>query len=280
MRLIKKAIFSFVFLLGLGALVFALFFWQRKKNQALAPRPAGPPVARVTLIEGWTNRQIAQALAQKRVVSKKKFWQFVQTGWQKDSALKKKFPFLRVIPKGHSLEGFLFPDTYEFYVSSTPAQVTKKFLANFQKKIKIASKGEEWQKVLPQLYQKVILASIVQKEVQTPQDMRIVAGIFQKRLEKGIPLESCATLSYILGKAKKRYSWQDTRVPSPYNTYLHYGLPPGPISNPGLAALIAAFHPQKTAYNYFLTSPQGKTIFARTYQEHQKNIFKYLRNKK
>lgn len=126
------------------------------------------------------------------------------------------------------------------------------------------------------IYEIVTMASILEKEVKTPEDMKIVSGIFWKRIDQGRPLQSCATIAYVLGREKKQYSYEDTRTPSPYNTYINKGLPPGPINNPGMNSILAAVYPKETDYNYFLTDPEtGKTIFSKTLEEHEENKVKY-----
>jgi len=118
----------------------------------------------------------------------------------------------------------------------------------------------------------------LEKEIKSDEDRVIVAGIFWKRLENKYPLESCATIAYILGVDKWRYSYEDTRIKSPYNTYINIGLPPTPINNPGLSAIRAAIYPQETDYNFFLTDPEtGNTIFSKTFQEHNRNKAKYFK---
>jgi len=122
------------------------------------------------------------------------------------------------------------------------------------------------------------MASLLEKEVNTKEDREIVSGIFWRRIKEGRPLQSCATIAYILGIDKWRYSFEDTRIKSPYNTYLHKGLPPGPISNPGVESIRSAIFPRKSDYNYFLTDPEtGNTIFAETIEEHNQNKIKYFR---
>ena len=97
-----------------------------------------------------------------------------------------------------------------------------------------------------------------------------------KRINENRTLQSCATLAFILGENKKQYSFEDTRIDSPYNTYLNKGLPPGPINNPGLVSIKAAIYPEATNYNYFLTDPKtGQTIFSKTIDEHNANKTKY-----
>jgi len=114
------------------------------------------------------------------------------------------------------------------------------------------------------------------KEVKTNEDKVIVSGIFWKRIENNMPLQSCATIAYILGIDKAQYTREDTRVKSPYNTYLNLGLPFGAISNPGLSSIKAALEPQKTDYWYFLNTSDGTIIYSRTAEEHAQNKTKYL----
>jgi len=121
------------------------------------------------------------------------------------------------------------------------------------------------------------MASLIEKEVATDEDRKIVSGIFWKRLKNHYPLQSCATVAYALGVDKWRYSVNDTQIESPYNTYKYIGLPAGPISNPGLSAIKAAIYPQESDYNYFLSKPDGETVFSRTLREHNLAIQKYLK---
>ena len=113
-----------------------------------------------------------------------------------------------------------------------------------------------------------MLASLVEKEAQRPEEQAVIAKVFLNRLQQNMPLQSCATIQYLLGYPKEELSLQDTQIPSPYNTYLNPGLPPGPIANPGLGALKAALNPAQTDYLYFVADKQGKHHFSRTYEEH------------
>ena len=174
-------------------------------------------------------------------------------------------------------EGYLFPDTYYFYENSDINLVVKKMRDNFLQKI-----GEISEELLidssMRLRNAVIMASIIEKEVKTEQDKIIVSSIFWKRINAGIPLQSCATIGYILGVDKAQYTYADTRVKSTYNTYLYPGLPPGPINNPGLSAIKAALNPQPTDYLYFLNASDGTMIYSKTLEEHNANKEKYLGN--
>ena len=131
----------------------------------------------------------------------------------------------------------------------------------------------------------VILASLIEKEARSFEEKRIVSGIFWDRIKKNIPLESCASIAYILGRSWKNVEEmrkdisQARNIDSPYNTYKYPGLPPGPICNPGLDSIKAAIFPKFTEYKYFLVDPKtGKTIFSKTFEEHKKNKLKYFGN--
>ncbi|PIS17218.1 MAG: endolytic transglycosylase MltG [Candidatus Nealsonbacteria bacterium CG09_land_8_20_14_0_10_42_14] len=155
-------------------------------------------------------------------------------------------------------EGYLFPDTYKVAYGATGEEIVQMMLNNFDRKTASLA-------ITPDI---VIMASLIEKEVQTKEDKEIVSGIFWKRLESGMPLESCATIAYIKGIDQWRYSYEDTRIESPYNTYLNLGLPPGPIANPGLDSIEAALYSQDSDYWYWLSTPEGETIFSKTLAEH------------
>lgn len=162
--------------------------------------------------------------------------------------------------EGKSLEGFLFPDTYRFFPGSSVEDVVKKFLDNFNEKaMPVLKKGCQsglygCEKL--SAYQILIMASIIEKEVPFQPDRHLVAGLLYKRLSIGMGLQ----------------------VDAAPDTYKYAGLPPKPISNPGLDAILAAVQPQATKYLYYLSDPlTKKTIFAETFDEHVQNKFKYLR---
>lgn len=178
-------------------------------------------------------------------------------------------------PDSARLEGFLFPDTYIFFKSAKPEGIADRMLENFDEKL-TPKMREDIQNQGKNIFEVVTMASILEKEVRTADDMKIASGIFWDRIGVGMPLQSCATIAYVLGTEKKQYSIEDTKTPSPYNTYINRGLPPGPIDNPGMNSIFAAIYPTKTEYNYFLTDPAtGKTIFSKTLEEHAANKAKY-----
>ena len=120
------------------------------------------------------------------------------------------------------------------------------------------------------------MASIVEREVPTEEDAKMVAGVFRNRLQVGMALESCATLAYFQGVDKRQFSFEDTRVESPYNTYINPGLPPGPISNPGLTSIKATVSPTNSDYIFFLSDfKTGETVYSKTLAEHNLNKDKH-----
>jgi len=186
------------------------------------------------------------------------------------------YDFLKEIPSGNDLEGFYFPDTYKIKNDATCEDLVIKMLNNFEQKVTTEMR-QEIKKQGKSLYQIITMASVLEKEVRSTEDMKVVSGIFWNRIENGQPLQSCATLAYILGENKPQYTIEDTKIDSPYNTYQNQGLPPSPVSNPGLQAIEAAVYPTKTNYNYFLSRPDtGETVFSATYDEHLENKAKYL----
>ena len=216
----------------------------------------GPASARVTIPEGYRLTQIGRALEENAVCPAVEF----------EAACRDRSLLEPLGIPGRSAEGYLFPDTYEFETGSAPADVIERMAGRFREVYGELSAGAD-----PPLddYETVVLASIIEREVIRRDELAIVAGIFVNRLGRGIPLQSCATVQYALPAYKEKLSVEDTRVDSPYNTYLHPGLPPGPISNPGREALRAALSPQRTDYLYFVADGDGSHTFSRTLREHE-----------
>ncbi len=225
---------------------------------------------KLTFPEGWDTKQMAARL-EKNGFSKDKFLELVSDS----NNFSVDYEFLANIPKENGLEGYLFPDTYFFDPTLEDDEaIVRKMLDNFDEKLSEGFRSEI-KKQGKTIYDILTMASILEGEVRSKEDRKIVSGIFWNRLESGQAFQSCATLAFILGENKKQYSYADTRVDSLYNTYLYPGLPPGPISNPGLDAIEAAIYPVDTNYNYFLSNPEtGETVFSRTLDEHNINKIK------
>ncbi len=223
---------------------------------------------KITFPEGWTVEQMADRLSENDF-NKDKFLELTKSV---DYFEKKyNYSFLESIPAEKNLEGFLFPDTYFFANNFDEEDIIVKMLDNFDQKLSDDLRMEI-KKQNKTIYEVITMASIIEREVKSNEDKKIVSGIFWRRLKSGQAFQSCATLAYILGENKKQYSYKDTQIESLYNTYLYPGLPPGPIANPGLDSILSAIYPTKTNYNYFLSNPEtGKTVFSRTLDEHNLN---------
>ena len=173
-----------------------------------------------------------------------------------------------------TLEGYLFPDTYEFFLDSSEEIVERKFRENFDSKIEslfLDGVSEE------KLKEAIITASLIEMEVPSPEDRRIVSGIIETRLVAGIPLQIDASICYVKGDPCLPITDSDKKIDSLYNTHLYRGLPPGPIGNPGLDAIDASINPRESPYLYYISDPEtGGTIFAASLDEHNSNVVKYL----
>jgi UPF0755 protein len=192
--------------------------------------------------------------------------------------ISQKFPQItseQFIKEAAKEEGYLFPDTYNFLPNSTAKEILSAFKENFQIKIKtIESEITKFGKPLGDV---IKLASILEEEARTTETRQIVAGILWKRLLMDMPLQVDASFKYINGKGTKDLTLDDLKIDSPYNSYLYKGLPPTPISNPGLEAIRAAISPIKTDYLYFLSDKNGVMHYAKTYSAHLQNKELYLK---
>lgn len=227
------------------------------------------PLSRgATFPEGVTLKQVCQILGREQVVDAKKFEKLVT---EKGSTIDKSFPT--------NLEGYLFPDTYEFAWEPTPEDVARQMTGQFKKVT-----GPLWakhKKKAPLSFREtVILASLVEREAQVPSERPLIAGVYINRIKKGWKLECDATIQYALGEQKKVLTYADLELDSPYNTYKHQGLPPGPIANPGQSSLEAAMNPEPSPYFFYVRNDlknDGSHVFSRTFEEHNDAIRKYQR---
>lgn len=223
----------------------------------------------ITIPEGYTLRQIADRLAEKQLVNRTRFLNLTAHG-------RFDYDFIRGLPEGpNRLEGYLFPDTYRITNKTTEEQVINMMLARMARELTPEFK-EKAAKAGLSVHQAVTLASLVEREVKKDEERPKAAAVFLNRLKKGWKLESCATIQYILGEPKARLFARDLQVDSPYNTYKNTGLPPGPIASPGGPSLRAAVNPADVEYMFFVVSEDGKHIFSRTLEEHNRNKAIYL----
>lgn len=243
-------------------------------------------IEKVTIIEGWSVKDIAKYLEYRGFFPAKDFLKVVD---YKDFS--NDFNFLRDESKTLELQGFLFPDTYFFDSNQkqNPEIVVRRMLERFDEKLTNEIR-EEIKRQNRTIFEIVIMASMLEKEISAPldmpdrderifQDKRIASDILWRRLRYNMPLQVDATIVYIMkkkGLENERIA-DHLDIDSPFNTYLHRGLPKGPIANPGIRSIKAAIEPLDNDYFFYLSTPDGETIFSETYQEHKHNIEKYLR---
>jgi len=208
---------------------------------------------RVTLPEGVTIFEIQEVL-----------------DWKLPS-----FPSEKFLKLADGKEGYLFPDTYFFLPNVSPEQIIEELSDNFDNKMEGIS--EQINNSGHTLEEIIIMASIIEREVITNEDKKLVSGVLWKRIEIGMPLQVDATFAYINGKGTFQLSLDDLKIDSPYNTYKYRGLPIGPIANPGLESILAALEPTKSPYLYYLSDMRSKIHYAADFEEHKRNKAKYLR---
>jgi len=219
---------------------------------------------RVTIPEGYNNRQIGDVLTEKGFFASRA--EFLEYASRKDILSKYAIP-------AASTEGYLFPETYEIPIGYPKEKIIETMIQLFFAKTK---ELKDFPADPQKRHELVILASIVEREAVLPEERALVAGVFANRMEQNYPLESCATIQYTFEKQKKRIYFKDLEVDSPYNTYKVRGLPPGPIANPGLAAVRAALDPIETDYKFFVVKGDGSHQFSKSYGDHVRAKSKYL----
>lgn len=247
---------------------------------------AAVPTVKITIIEGWDIRRMAKYLVEE------KGFDFTEEEFINAARVENftEYVFLQEIPEERRngdgdiipLEGYLFPDTYIVYEDAKPEDIMRKMLDQFEKVFDDAMKqrAEELGMTIDEV---VTLASIIQREARKTEEFPKISAVFHNRLNKGMNLESCATVQYIINENRWTLTEEEMRIDSPYNTYINSGLPIGPISSPGRLALTSALNPYKEfmdpnrPYLYFvLKNPDtGEHAFNYSYQEHLRDKAKY-----
>lgn len=258
-EIIRKNNYTFRILIKLSKLEDKLKFGEYNLSpsmnmlQILDKLVKGEVIAyKITIPEGYTYTQIAELLDKKEIAEKETFLKLLEDSEK-------------------SLEGYLFPDTYELPKQYGAENMVKVMLSNYNQ-IAIENKfADKAEKIGFSMEEIIILASIIEKESKFTKERRQVSSVFHNRLKKDMKLQSCASIQYILKEPKEKLEESDLKIDSPYNTYLYKGLPPGPISNPGLDSIMAALEPAEEDYLYFVLGENGRHIFSKTYQEHLKN---------
>lgn len=234
-------------------------------------------VARATIVEGYKLNQISSVLEQ--AFTGKEGAVFTSAEFNQIAKSPDSYNFNSEVqafldqykPAGKSLEGFLYPDTYEFDNTATTKSVIEDLIEQFIDKTDSLTKGDDF-------YEKLVLASIIERESLTDEERDEISSVFNNRLDIGMALQSDATVNYATGKSDPRPTYEDLKIDSPYNTYKYAGLPPTPICSPRLESIEAAINPADTDYYYFIHEQDGsgQVHFAETESEHNANISKYL----
>ncbi|MCL4544982.1 MAG: endolytic transglycosylase MltG [Chloroflexi bacterium] len=224
-----------------------------------------PKAVTVRFTEGWRMEQEAEELESAGVTSASDFLSVTKSQIQNFN-----FSFLADRPAGATLEGYLFPDTYDFYKNTPAAEVVQRLLQRFGQVVTPAMQAQARAEGHT-LFQVLIVASIVEREAEVPSERPLIAGVYWNRLKTGECMCADPTVQYALGKPGNWWpvlnvQARDLAPDSPYNTYTHRGFPPGPIADPGLASIEAALNPQGT-YLYFVAKGDGTHLFSHTLQE-------------
>jgi len=225
-----------------------------------------------TIPEGYTLRQIAVVVEEKGISTKEEFLKLTEKGVPEEID----FKYSHLL-EGRKLEGFLFPDTYAFSEDTTSLDVVKVMLKRFQEVVpedfaeKAASHGLSPYKV-------IILASMIEREAKVKEERPLISAVYYNRMKKDMLLQCDATIQYLFEKPKELLTYDDLEIDSPYNTYLHRGLPPTPIASPGLSSIKAALEPASVNYLYYVVKgTDGAHKFSETYEEHQQAVEEYSR---
>ncbi len=231
----------------------------------------------IKILEGWRYEKVASEIALKHDnISEQKLISIIQK--PDDIAFSQEIKeFLDTHkPEKKTLEGFLYPDTYEFAKDADEKSIIEKLLLNFKNKTQELIVESDF--LSRTFYENLILASIIEKESFTNEERPLIAGVFVNRLEIDMPLQSDATVNYITKKNDAQALISDTQIDNPYNTYKYAGLPPAPINSPRIESIKAAVKPESTKYMYFLheQTGTGQVHFAETFAQHEQNKSKYL----
>lgn len=223
----------------------------------------------ITIPEGFTIKEIGDLFQVRMDSTKEEFYQSLDRVVARYPSISKEYTGL---PHHHELEGYLFPDTYQYSHGKSLEDLISLMVERFYRMVNQYSMEEMARELGLSLHQLVTMASIIEKEAQREDERALIAGVIYNRLRIGMPLQVDATVLYVLPERKEVVLYRDLEVESPYNTYSINGLPPGPISNPGLPSLLAALYPASTDYYYYVARRDGSHIFSKTYQQHLQAI--------
>jgi UPF0755 protein len=243
----------------------------------------------ITVLEGWRFEQTADYLTKAGVLSDPAGGEAYRSLAASAASIDpERYPFLRARPEGASLEGYLFPDTYEIpATNATAVDVLTRQLDTFAERVLPRYEEARASGATDlSLHQVLTLASIVEREAVVREERPTIAGVYLNRLAQGIKLDADPTVQYAMGYQPATAQWwktpvtldEYTSVINPYNTYLNTGLPPGPIAAPGLSSIEAVLNPARHNYLYFVAVADGtgRHVFAETYEEHLQNVAEYM----
>ncbi len=267
--------------------IFAFWQYQKIKSEPVVIVPREE--INITIIPGWTLGNIAESWLNLGLIESKdqlfKILGAPQFVGEYDEGeiidltgedVEDVFGILKTRPKDTTYEGYLIPDTYRIYKDSELEDVLYKIFYNLDEKI-TPEMLSEIKKQGKTFYEVLTMASIVEREAREYEDMRLVADIFWRRNGVNWALQSCATVNYVTGKNSPAVSAEDKQVDSLYNTYEYPGLPPGPIANPSLNAIMATIYSKSNSYWYFMSGQDGTMYYAVDLDGHNINVYKYLR---
>ena len=222
---------------------------------------------RVTFPEGASIYRMGMILNENGFTNWENFQQLVEEGIAADLRERHRNIFRYI--SSESLEGYLFPDTYQFFPAASAGTMAEVMVDRFDQLVMPLWERSKKDTKLS-LHEIMTLASIIEKEARVPRERPIIASVFYNRLRIGMPLAADPTVKYALERPTKVVYFDQLKIDSPYNTYKKRGLPPGPICNPGIDSIKAAIYPAKTDYLFFVASMDGSHRFSRTWQEHQR----------
>lgn len=242
--------------------------------ESLAQGGKSGDTLKFTIPEGYEIYLIGEKLEKEGLINKDRFMDLSSD----KKNFEEEFNFLKELDEGQSLEGFLFPSTYEVFKDADEEDIISKMLEEFELVYKetIRDKVEDLGLSLNEV---ITMASLVEREARTDGERGLIAGVYYNRIKIGMKLQCDATVQYALGERKERLLYKDLEINSPYNTYLHYGLPIGPISSVGIPSIEAALEPEESDYLYYVAKPDlSGHVFSKTLDDHNKAKKEYLKS--
>ncbi len=273
----NKKVLSLSILFLIGVPIFSVWYYKKTHPRRYAPIPPRPEL-NITIIPGWNLRQVAEYLVKQGLASTTedvyKFTGKSAVDYRPVASLLPQIEDLKILeekPAHASYEGYLAPETYRVFKDASILDVLKKLVEQREKEISLGM-WSDINKSGRTSYEIIIMASILEKEVQSAGDKAKVADILWRRYDKNWALQVDSSVHYAIDKVGDVFTTgKEREVNSPWNTYKYPGLPLGPISNPGVDSIIAAITPEKNLYWYFLTGKDGTVYYAKTLEEHNLN---------